>query len=162
MHMKVRSVCMNVGIGVLHPARPRLTVVRFDPADVNPFVNPFTSNNGDGAIGVNLLDNKGTDCAGSQFIWFVNEDKNFITDIIILVAAAKIFTAIILVDAGLTAGARQMDVGNQRDWQKHVALETKSAGRNIQSGVNGGACSELCRCEAVDKIVSMGDVCGRI
>ncbi|KAL7572857.1 hypothetical protein ACA910_014704 [Epithemia clementina (nom. ined.)] len=94
-------------------------------ADNDMFVNGATLN-GDGVIGVDLKDGKGTRKGQLKFVIMGVVDVNNVADLIFVVNAAIIGIDKTTINESLEMTGEGKNVGDDRNVQKHVALEDES------------------------------------
>jgi hypothetical protein len=102
--------------------------IRTNTSNIDAFIDIVGTENCEGAINTNLLDNKRTNGALLKSGRIVDNLEDLIAWFIIAEAAAKVFAAVIFVDQGLTTIAKIIVVGNDWNRQKHVSLKDKSTG----------------------------------
>lgn len=118
-----------------------MTMIRAEAADVDAFVNIRSTEDSNGAIDVNLLNDIGTGGNGSQgrAIGIAIDDEDFVTDIVIVEEAAQVLTAKVVVNDSLAALAEEFEVSNQRNGEYHIASKGKCTRRGVEGAMDSGA-----------------------
>ena len=141
----------------------RLSTIRFDATNVDAFIYIVGSQDGNYTIDMHLLDYKWSDGTVGESCWVVNKLEDLVTWFIVSEATTKVFAPVVLIDDGLTAVAKNIVVGDDRNWHEHVSVENKSAGGNLQSAMdcrsNGILCGSKC---TIYDLICFGHVAGRM
>lgn len=91
--------------------------------DRDAFMNG-TSLDGDVVISVNLNDREGTESDEGKFVLAIMEfDEDLVTYFVVVMSAFGVCSKEALMDFGLSALGDGENIGDDRDVQKHVALE---------------------------------------
>jgi hypothetical protein len=141
----------------------RLRPEGVDLSDVDALGDMLSALDGDGPVGVDLGDRVGTGGARTELGGTLDLEENLLAWLVVEGVALQVGAAELLADEDLTAIVDEREVGQERDVEDHVVVESNDAGQSTEGAVDRGtkgvaSCSKGC----VDEIVDSVGVVGRL